>query len=76
MLLFTDSPSRLFWGGGFLGAISSVAALIVSYWFDWPPGSSIVLVLGAVFVIAFVASPRYGLASKWRRRHVHDVSSS
>ena len=71
MLLFTDSPLRLFWGGGFLGMICSVAALVISYWLDWPTGSSIVLVLGTVFALAFVISPKYGVLRAWRRQHRH-----
>jgi ABC-type Mn2+/Zn2+ transport system permease subunit len=73
MLLFTDSPLRLFWGGGFLGALCASSALVISYWLDWPTGSSIVLVLGAVFVLAFLVSPKYGVlrALKQRRHHHH-----
>ncbi len=75
MLLFTDSPLRLFWGGGFLGMISSVSALVVSYWLDWPTGSSIVIVLGTVFVLSFLVSPKYGVLRvvRQRRRHRHEI---
>ena len=74
MLLFTDSPLRLFWGGGILGTLCSVAALVISYWLDWPTGSSIVLILGAVFVIAFLISPKYGVLRMLRQRHHHHES--
>ncbi|MDB4491707.1 metal ABC transporter permease [bacterium] len=74
MLLFTDSPLRLFWGGGILGTLCSVAALIISYWLDWPTGSSIVLILGTVFVIAFLISPKYGVLLMLRQRHHHHES--
>ncbi len=74
MLLFTDSPVRLFWGGGILGLLCSVAALVLSYWLDWPTGSSIVLVLGAVFLLAFFVSPKYGVVRMLnRRRHAHEA---
>ena len=76
MLLFTDSPLRLFWGGGLLGALCSVTALIVSYWLDWPTGSSIVLVLGGVFVVAFLVSPKYGVLRMLRQRHHHHETSA
>lgn len=76
VLLFTDSPLKLFWGGGFLGATCSVAALVLSYWLDWPTGSSIVLVLGAVFVVAFLVSPKYGVLRMLRQRHHHHPSHS
>lgn len=71
MLLFTDSPLRLFWGGGFLGMISSISALVISYWLDWPTGSSIVLVLGVLFVLAFLVSPKYGALRVLHERHHH-----
>ena len=74
MLLFTDSPLRLFWGGGFLGSVCSVTALIVAYWLDWPTGSSIVVILGAVFVLAFLISPKYGVLRVLRQRHHHHKS--
>lgn len=74
MLLFTDSPLRLFWGGGILGTLCSVAALVISYWLDWPTGSSIVLILGTVFVIAFLISPKYGVLRMLRQRHHHHES--
>lgn len=74
MLLFTDSPLRLFWGGGILGTLCSVAALVISYWLDWPTGSSIVLILGIVFVIAFLISPKYGVFRMLRQRHHHHES--
>ena len=77
MLLFTDSPLRLFWGGGFLGAACAVSALVISYWLDWPTGSSIVLVLGAVFVLAFLISPKYGVLSALKkRRHFHHETTA
>ncbi len=71
MLLFSDSPMCLFWGGGIIGASSAVIALVLSYWLDLPTGSSIVLVLGAVFLISFLISPRYGVLRALKRRHVH-----
>ena len=71
MMLFSDSPSRLFWGGGIIGSSWSVVAFILSYWYDFPPGSSIVLVLGAVFLISFVLSPHYGVLHSLRRKRVH-----
>lgn len=76
MLLFTDSPLRLFWGGGLLGMVSSVSALVIAYWMDWPTGSSIVLVLGAVFVVAFIVSPKYGVLRVFRHGHGHPHPAS
>lgn len=70
--MFSDSPQVLFWGGALVGAAASAVALIVSYWLDLPTGSTIVLVLGIAFALAYLASPKYGLASQFigdRHRH-------
>lgn len=61
--MFSDSAPVLFWGGGVLGALGSAAALVISYQLNWPAGSTITLLLGTLFAIAFVVSPRYGLLS-------------
>lgn len=73
--LFSDSFPTLFWGGGILGVVTSWLGLLASYWLDLPSGSCIVLVMGLVFLAAFVFSPRYGLIVRWiGPRHQHDQS--
>jgi len=67
--LFSDSPQALFWGGGLLGAVCAAVALVGSYWLDLPAGSSIVVVLGLVFGVSYLASPRYGVARVFFRDH-------
>jgi len=60
--MFSDSPRTLFWGGAVLGSVSSAIALIVSYWLDLPAGSTIVVILGIIFSLAYFLSPKYGVA--------------
>ncbi len=67
--LFSDNFATIFWGGGLLGLAGSCAGLLISYRLDLPSGACIVLTLGLIFLAAFIASPRYGLAAHLRRRH-------
>lgn len=75
MYLLCDSFPWMLWGGGLLGVVGSVCGLWLSYWLQVPSGACIVLVLGTIFCVALLLSPRYGLVPKWfRRRHLHDES--
>lgn len=65
--LLTNRTDLLFWGGAFLGAFGSVAALILAWYTHLAAGPCIVLVLGALFLLAFLLSPRYGLIVKLSR---------
>jgi manganese/iron transport system permease protein/iron/zinc/copper transport system permease protein len=65
--LLTDNARTLFWGGGLIGAIGSVTAFFLSYPLGWSVSATIILVLGAFFLLAYVFSPRYGLI-RWGRR--------
>ena len=65
--LFTDKTSALFWGGGLLGGIGSVVAVLVSGSLGISPGPAIVIVLGVLFVLAYLLSPKYGLLA-WKAR--------
>jgi ABC-type Mn2+/Zn2+ transport system permease subunit len=74
--LLCDSFGAMLWGGAALGAFGSVVGLLISYHFSGlPSGAAIVLVLGVLFLLAYVFSPRYGL---WRLlrpgRHFHEES--
>lgn len=59
--LLTDRAETLFWGGGVVGAVGALAALILSHHLDFSPGASIILTLGALFFLAWIFSPKYGL---------------
>jgi len=73
--LLCDSYAALLWGGGALGVFGSVSGLWLSYWLGMPSGACIVLVLGGIFCLAYLFSPRYGLLPKlWRSRHFHHES--
>jgi ABC-type Mn2+/Zn2+ transport system permease subunit len=65
--LLTDSTGKLFWGGALLGGAASAFAVIAGWWFNIEQGPAIVLVLGAVFLLAFLFGPKYGLLRKWRK---------
>ncbi len=65
--LFTDKTSTLFWGGGLLGGLGSVGAVLISGPLGISPGPAIVIVLGVLFVLAYLLSPKYGLLA-WKAR--------
>lgn len=60
--------SRLVLGAVTIGIVSSVAGLYLSYWLDIASGATIVLVQAAIFLVAFIASPRVGLLRRGRWR--------
>jgi len=73
--LLCDSFPAMLWGGGVIGTLGSIAGLVLSYYFDIPSGAAIVLALGAIFAVAWIFSPRYGLVRRFaRRRHFHEES--
>jgi len=73
--LLCDSFPAMLWGGGAIGAFGSVLGLIFSYHLGLPSSASIVLVLGAIFLFAWLFSPRYGVVRQLRkRRHFHEES--
>lgn len=73
--LLSDSYAVMSWAGAFLGAAGAVVGLLLSFWANIPSGPAIVLVLGLVFLLAYLFSPRYGVITKrLRKRHLHDES--
>lgn len=72
--LFVDSFTVMFWVSGLLGAFASFLGLLVSDWTDLPAGACIVLVLGVLFLVSFLLSPRYGLLRRVRKGHLHAQS--
>lgn len=61
MYLLTDRATLLFWGGGLIGGLGAIGAFFLSYPLGWHLGATIIVVLGGVFLLAYVFSPRYGL---------------
>ena len=66
--LLTDSTNAMFWGGSLLGGVASAFAVILGWWLNIEQGPAIVLVLGVVFLTAFLFSPKYGLLGRSRSR--------
>jgi manganese/iron transport system permease protein/iron/zinc/copper transport system permease protein len=62
--LLTNNARALFWGGGIIGSLGSVAAFFLSYPLGWSVSASIIVVLGSIFLLAYIFSPHYGLFSK------------
>jgi manganese/iron transport system permease protein/iron/zinc/copper transport system permease protein len=65
--LLTDRTSALFWGGGLLGGFGAAAAVLFSAPLGVAPGPAIVILLGLLFVAAYLFSPKYGLLSGGKR---------
>jgi manganese/iron transport system permease protein/iron/zinc/copper transport system permease protein len=61
MYLLTDRATWLFWGGGLIGGLGAIAAFFLSYPLGWHLGATIIVVLGTLFLLAYIFSPRYGL---------------
>ncbi|MFT3992050.1 MAG: metal ABC transporter permease [Luteolibacter sp.] len=59
--LLTDRTSALFWGGGLVGGLGSLIAVLISAPLGISPGPAIVIVLGILFILAYLFSPKYGL---------------
>ena len=67
MYLLTDRATWLFWGGGLIGGLGAIAAFFLSYPLGWHLGATIIVVLGVLFLLAYLFSPRYGLLRKRRK---------
>jgi len=68
MYLFFDSPRSILWGGGVLGSVAAATSVFISYAANIQTGPCVVVVLGVLFLLGFVCSPKYGLLSKWLKR--------
>lgn len=49
--------------------IGSCLGLFLSYWLNLPSGACIVIVLGGIFCLAFLFSPKYGVLPHSRMEH-------
>ena len=59
--LLTDRFDRMNLLAILSSVTSSVVGFYISYWCDFPPGATIVLVQTIIFLIAFLFAPRYGI---------------
>lgn len=64
MLLFTDRTSAIFWGGAIIGSLSSVAGIFVAQFMDIQAGPAIIVLLGLLFLLSFLFSPRHGILKR------------
>ena len=64
MYLPTDRAAWMFWGGGLIGGLGAMAAFFLSYPLGWHLGATIIVVLGGLFILAYIFSPRYGLLKR------------
>lgn len=64
--LLTDRLGTMMWLGPLVGALASVVGLYLSWSIDLPTGGTIVLVLTAGFVLAWLVAPRHGLLARRR----------
>jgi ABC-type Mn2+/Zn2+ transport system permease subunit len=61
VFLLSNSTRAMFWGGGLIGAVSAGAGMIIAQATDITAGAAITGVLGVVFLLALVFSPKSGL---------------
>ena len=69
LYLWVDNPRTLAWGSGFLGMLVCVLAIVLANFIEFHAGGLIILMLGTLFLLSFVFSPKYGLARKWSTAH-------
>lgn len=66
--LLTDRLTTMLWLAPLLGSLTGVLGLYLSWSADVPTGGTIVLVLTAGFVLAWVGAPRHGALARMRAR--------
>jgi len=64
--LLTDRLGVMMLLAPLIGATGAVVGLYVSWTWDWPVGGTIVLVLTAMFLVAWTGAPRHGLLARRR----------
>jgi len=69
--LLTDRLGVMMMLGPLIGAVAAVVGLYISWSWDLPTGGTIVLVLVAAFLIAWVLAPQQGVLAR-RRRDLSD----
>tara|TARA_Y100001968_G_scaffold301772_1_gene314390 strand:+ start:293 stop:1165 length:873 start_codon:yes stop_codon:yes gene_type:complete len=62
--LLTDNFNRMTLLAVISSVTSSIFGFYISFWFDLPPGGTIVLVQTLIFLIAFLFAPRYGVLKR------------
>lgn len=62
--LLTDRFDRMLGIAAGVSVVACIAGAYGSYYFDVSTGGAMVLVLGVIFAITFIAAPKYGLLAK------------
>jgi ABC-type Mn2+/Zn2+ transport system permease subunit len=61
VFLLTNSTRAMFWWGGVLGAVCAAGGMVIAHVTNLTAGAAITALLGAVFLLALVFSPKSGL---------------
>ena len=70
VLLLTVTALGVLFSGTVLALVAGVAGLLLSYYFEWPTGPTIVLTLGLLYCVSLLLAPAGLLRRKNRpRRH-------
>lgn len=64
--LLTDRLGVMMLLAPLIGAAGALVGMYVSWTWDWPVGGTIVLVLTAVFLVAWAGAPRHGVVARRR----------
>lgn len=62
--LLTDKFDKMLLVASGVSVAACVAGAYASYYFDVSTGGAMVLVLGVIFILTFIASPKYGIFSR------------
>jgi manganese/zinc/iron transport system permease protein len=66
--LLTDRLSVLVLTGVVLGLVGAIGGTAIAYWLGLTISGTVAVVMGLMFVVALVGSPRHGLITQARRR--------
>jgi len=61
VFLMSNSTRAMFWVGGLIGAVSAAAGMIIAHVTNITAGAAITGVLGVLFLLALIFSPKSGL---------------
>ena len=70
LYLYFDSTPAILWGGGLVGVVLAVLAVLLSNLINVQTGPAMVILLAIFFLVGFAVSPRYGLLAVIRSRYV------
>ncbi len=74
--LLTDRLGLMMLAAPAVGALGAFIGLYISWTWDVPTGGTIVLVLTAAFLVAWVFAPRHGIVARRRRAPLDDAEAA